>query len=214
MLINLTKLAKFWQNWQILQKFRRFLTNKFELWERCKGVHCVDLGESFPTHIFLQNLASIQRRKSLVKFARFPRTDRTGSGLWRVQLAVRSVIIRDLFAKEADTSKFAGLKVTEPLCVEISLKSKTKPRLKTEHRMCFQHRLRFDRDFVLIYLGLVVSGIHVSFELVSLWKRSRLEGTYEKSESCKTCCNSLLKNWVLEWHCAETFAFRRYQKSL
>ena len=33
---------------------------KFEIEERCKGVHCVDLGESFPTHIFLQNLASIQ----------------------------------------------------------------------------------------------------------------------------------------------------------
>ena len=28
--------------------------------KRCKGVHCVDLGESFPTHIYLQNLASIQ----------------------------------------------------------------------------------------------------------------------------------------------------------
>ena len=30
--------------------------------ERCKGVHFVDLGENFPTHIFLQNLASIQKR--------------------------------------------------------------------------------------------------------------------------------------------------------
>ena len=30
--------------------------------KRCKGVHCVYLGESFPTHIFLQNLASIQPR--------------------------------------------------------------------------------------------------------------------------------------------------------
>ena len=38
--------------------------------ELCKGVHCVDLGESFPTHIFLQNLASIQPRTSPVKFAR------------------------------------------------------------------------------------------------------------------------------------------------
>ena len=28
--------------------------------ERCKGVRCVDLGESFPTSIYLQNLASIQ----------------------------------------------------------------------------------------------------------------------------------------------------------
>ena len=33
-------------------------------------VHCVDLGESFQTHIFLQNLASIQPRPSPVKFAR------------------------------------------------------------------------------------------------------------------------------------------------
>ena len=38
--------------------------------ELCKGVHCVDLGESFPTHIYLQNLASIQPRTSPVKFAR------------------------------------------------------------------------------------------------------------------------------------------------
>ena len=36
--------------------------------EQCKGVHCVDLGESFQTHIYLQNLASIQPRTSLVKF--------------------------------------------------------------------------------------------------------------------------------------------------
>ena len=35
---------------------------------------CVDLGESFQTHIYLQNLASIQPRTSLVKFARSPRT--------------------------------------------------------------------------------------------------------------------------------------------
>ena len=35
-------------------------------------VHCVDLGESFQTHIFLQNLASIQPRTSLVKSARSP----------------------------------------------------------------------------------------------------------------------------------------------
>ena len=38
--------------------------------ELCKGVHCVDLGESFQTHIFLQNLASIQPRTSPLKFAR------------------------------------------------------------------------------------------------------------------------------------------------
>ena len=33
---------------------------KIESGERCKGVYFVDLGESFPTHIYLQNLASIQ----------------------------------------------------------------------------------------------------------------------------------------------------------
>ena len=31
-------------------------------------MHCVDLGESFPTSIYLQNLASIQPRTSPVKF--------------------------------------------------------------------------------------------------------------------------------------------------
>ena len=36
--------------------------------EQCKGVHCVDLGESFQTHIYLQNLASIQPRTSPSKF--------------------------------------------------------------------------------------------------------------------------------------------------
>ena len=41
-------------------------------------MHCVDLGESFPTHIFLQNLASIQPKTSPFKFARSPRTDPPG----------------------------------------------------------------------------------------------------------------------------------------
>ena len=34
-----------------------------------KHVHLVDLAKSFPTNIFLQNLASIQKRTSPVKFA-------------------------------------------------------------------------------------------------------------------------------------------------
>ena len=40
--------------------------------ELCKGVHCVDLDESFQTHIYLQNLASIQPRTSPLKFAGAP----------------------------------------------------------------------------------------------------------------------------------------------
>ena len=35
--------------------------------KRCKGVHFVDLGESFQTHIFLQNFPSIQPTASPVK---------------------------------------------------------------------------------------------------------------------------------------------------
>ena len=42
---------------------------QIEIAELCKGVHCVDLGESFQTHIYLQNFVSIQPRTSPVKFA-------------------------------------------------------------------------------------------------------------------------------------------------
>ena len=44
-----------------------------------KHVNLADLVKSFPTNIFLQNLASIQPRTSLVKFTRSPRTDRPGT---------------------------------------------------------------------------------------------------------------------------------------
>ena len=51
--------------------FAKILANfgKNVVLERCEGVHCVDLGESFPTHIYVQNLASIQSRTSSPKFA-------------------------------------------------------------------------------------------------------------------------------------------------
>ena len=48
--------------------------------ERCKVVHCVDLGESFHMSIYLQNVASISPRTNLVKFARSPCTDPSGIG--------------------------------------------------------------------------------------------------------------------------------------
>ena len=47
--------------------------------ELCKGVHCVDLGESFQTHIYLQNLASIQPRTSPVKSVRTAFSDSPGA---------------------------------------------------------------------------------------------------------------------------------------
>ena len=51
----------------------------FKIRERCKGVHCVDLGESFPTSIFLQNLASIQKRTNPLKFAHLAEKSEKGS---------------------------------------------------------------------------------------------------------------------------------------
>ena len=50
------------------QNFQQFLTKIFAIRERCKGVHCVDLGESVQTSIYLQNLASIQPRTSHLIF--------------------------------------------------------------------------------------------------------------------------------------------------
>ena len=48
--------------------------------EQCKGVHCVDLGESFQTHIYLQNFVSMQPRTSPLKFADTPRYRQTVRG--------------------------------------------------------------------------------------------------------------------------------------
>ena len=69
-------------------------------------MHCVDLGESFPMHIFLQNLAPIQLRTSPVKVACSPRTD----------LPVRIIIIiitdlpggRLLVREVGERRRFAG----------------------------------------------------------------------------------------------------------
>ena len=49
------------------QKNSAIFKEKIDIRERCKGVHCVDLGESFPTSIYLQKSASIQPRTSLSK---------------------------------------------------------------------------------------------------------------------------------------------------
>ena len=54
---------------EILEKTAKnsaIFNENFEIRDRCKGVHCVDLGESFPTSIYLQKLASIQPRTSHV----------------------------------------------------------------------------------------------------------------------------------------------------
>ena len=73
MLLKLKNSAKI-QLGKSLNVVRKILSNSSNLFfnvilELSKGVHCVDLGESFPTQIILQNLASIQPRTSLVKCA-------------------------------------------------------------------------------------------------------------------------------------------------
>ena len=50
-------------------KFQQNFWQKFEIGKRCKGVYCVDVGESFHLSLYLQNLVSIQPRTSPVKFA-------------------------------------------------------------------------------------------------------------------------------------------------
>ena len=54
---------------KMLAKISANFRHKIEIAELCKGVYCVDLGENYQTHIYLQNLVSIQPRTSPVKFA-------------------------------------------------------------------------------------------------------------------------------------------------
>ena len=66
---NLNFLVKLLRNFgKKSAKNSAVFNENFEVRERCKGVHCVDLGESFPTSIYLQILASIQPRTSPNKF--------------------------------------------------------------------------------------------------------------------------------------------------
>ena len=46
-------------------KFSSIFNEKNEIRERCKGVHCVDLGESFPTSIYLQKSRRYSRERAL-----------------------------------------------------------------------------------------------------------------------------------------------------
>ena len=62
------QLAKNSKKSQFFEKILSNFLGKHVISEQCKGVHCVDLDESFQTHIYLQNLASIQPRTSPLKF--------------------------------------------------------------------------------------------------------------------------------------------------
>ena len=56
--------AKLWgkigKNQQVLTKILRLESGWDSIPKRCKGVHCVDLGESFPTSIYFLVLAKIR----------------------------------------------------------------------------------------------------------------------------------------------------------
>ena len=77
--------------------------------QRSALVHYVDLGESFQTHIFLQNLASIQPRTSPPKFARSISTARKTSSSGQLQLPP-SII--------SPVAHFAGSKTNERVLPE------------------------------------------------------------------------------------------------
>ena len=65
------EISRKWKNRKFIFQSRKYVDDfwlKFEIEERCKGVHCVDLGESFPTSIYFQKSASIQPRTSPSKF--------------------------------------------------------------------------------------------------------------------------------------------------
>ena len=83
-------------------------------------MHCVDLGESFQTHIYLQNFVSIQPRTSPVKFSRSPRIDPPGPTLgeasrlaskYHLELYEVKYILK-LFV-EADANRSGGLDKAE-----------------------------------------------------------------------------------------------------
>ena len=52
------------KNCEFIENLNAKFDGNFEIRERCKSVHCVDVGETFPTCIFLQNLVSIQLKTS------------------------------------------------------------------------------------------------------------------------------------------------------
>ena len=62
-----------------------------------KHVHLVDLVTSFPTHILLQNLASIQKRTSSVKFAHLAEKSGKGS-ISNLSTKVRDDTVRVLLS--------------------------------------------------------------------------------------------------------------------
>jgi hypothetical protein len=67
---------------KVCQKMRKHLTNNFwniEVWAVQKHVNLVDLVKSFPTNIYLQNLASIQKRTSPIKFDHLAEKSEKGS---------------------------------------------------------------------------------------------------------------------------------------
>ena len=78
-------------------------------------MHFVDLGESFPTHVYLQNLASVQPRTSPFKFARSPRTDPPGLSKETAQVDVtagkeeaKHKLKRSITQKGTPKDKLAG----------------------------------------------------------------------------------------------------------
>ena len=86
--------------------------------EQCKGVHCADLGESFQTHIYFQNFASIQPRTSPVKFA--SQHVRSGSDRSAGPPTTQAGVLHELGPDSGTAShagEFSGMYFCAALCV-------------------------------------------------------------------------------------------------
>ena len=71
-----------------------------------KHVYLVDLVKSFPTNIFLQNLASIQKRTSPIKFAHLAEESENGS-MSNLSTKVRRAA--NLWCRESPTASFLSV---------------------------------------------------------------------------------------------------------
>ena len=77
-----------------------------------KHVNLVDLVKSFPTNIFLQNLASIQKRTSPIKFAHLAEKSETGS------MSNLSAKVKGAFSDIQALRQCIGGETAEEMCFE------------------------------------------------------------------------------------------------
>ena len=80
---------------------------KIEIREQCKGVHCVDPGESFQTHIYLQNFVSKNQKNIQQRLMKILEIRERCNGVHGVDLGdsfPTRVYLKDLASTQPRTS--------------------------------------------------------------------------------------------------------------